>query len=475
MPRVALLLLVATGCTRSSGGGAVAGGAVAGGEGSGPATGAPSTDDQLASFYDTYGDRDAFPEEHAAALEALLRAEDAVAAGDLATADALVEGVFATRPRGDAGWYLGPGEGTNGSNIGPPVAYYGLRMLEQVVALDGRPATGSLQMTAVVAPCARVRRPVYPSGDAETVDLDLHPDVLADDARRLRLATALFRRWVQAITGGLEVELVVHELDACTTVDFQDSGDIVAIYPDSGAMLAAVPDDIAQATDMWWVVAPSGLPPSGETTDKYFVTGGMGGYGAGLPLFLSDDLWFVRKPWHMGTGDWTEAEVRAYHPQWFQHEFMHHLFRTWPEFGLEDSDHQWFDRGIWPDDFEGRHEPDYYAEAVMRRLLGADPSLSEGLQAAEFAAPADLPLAAFVGDYQRQPVQNDWHDVTVTEQGGGLRWTNAAGATWGLERRDGGLFTTDDCPYGVSEVLVEVDADTVAALWFNGEGYERVD
>jgi hypothetical protein len=433
------------------------------------------TDTQLARFYETYGGRDAFPTEHVLALESFLAAEDAVEMGNLVDAGALVEQPFATWPRGDARWYVAGDGGTGGSNVGHPPAYYGLRMLEQVVALDGSTATGTLQMTAVVAPCATVRRPVYPGEGAEVVELDIHPDILADDAHRLHLATALFRRWVQAVTGGLEVDLVVHTLSTCTTVDFTDDGSVVVSYPDAASMIAAVPADIARGTDFWWVVAPSGVPGTGAGTGRHFITGGMSSHGAGLPLFLSDDLWFVRKPEHMGTGDWTEIEVRAYHPQWFQHEFMHHLFRTWPEHGLEDSDHQWFDRATWPDDFEGTFEADYYAEAITKRLLDSGPSLADGLSAAELVDPTDLPLSVFEGDYARQPVENDWQEVSVTVAGGALRWTNQAGVSWGLEVRDGGLFTMSDCPYGVSEVAVEVAGDAVVALWFGSEAYRRTE
>jgi len=42
----------------------------------------------------------------------------------------------------------------------------------------------------------------------------------------------------------------------------------------------------------------------------------------------------------------------AYFPQWFQHEFFHHLYRSYPDLKLEAASHQWFDRLSWPRDFE---------------------------------------------------------------------------------------------------------------------------
>lgn len=436
-----------------------------GDDGSAPAT----TEEQLAEFYAQHGGRDALPPSAVRALEALLYAQDEIEAGELEAARARIDAVFDQMPLYDDAWT--EGEFFDGSNIGHPVAYYGLRMLDQTLRLAGEEATGSLQMTAVVAPCADVTRPTLPDLTPETVRLDLSPEITE---ARLHLVTALFRRWVQAITGGLQVELVVHTLSDCTTVDYTDDGSVIVSYPDAGGMVAAVPDAVADATDFWWVVAPSGVPGDGTGYGRHFITGGMSGVGA-KPLFLSDDAWFTRKPEHLGEGAYTEAELRAYQPQWFQHEFMHHLYRTWPEFGLEETGHQWFDRTTWPDDFEGRWEPDYYAESIDKRLLAVDPSLAEVLGATYETDPSLLTAAALAGVYERQPVENTWHKVTVTGEDGALLWTNAAGASWPLVVQDGELWTTEACPYGEQSLRVEGAEGTVSALHFLGEPYRRVE
>jgi hypothetical protein len=291
----------------------------------------------------------------------------------------------------------------------------------------------------------------------------------------LRTSTDLFRHWVRAITGGMEVELVVHEMTECTTVDYTDEGDVIVSYPDAEGMVSTVPDEIADATDFWWVVAPSGVPGDGSGYDRHFITGGMGAIGTGLPLFLSDDGWFTRKPEHLGSGPYSEIELRAYQPQWFQHEFMHHLFRTWPEFGLEATGHMWFDLSTWPDDFEGLWEPDYYAEAINKRLLTAEPSLAEGLSAPEYVDFGTIDSDVLVGEYRREPVENPWHEVTISHTSGDLRWTNAAGAGWALDIIDDALWTTEECPYGVQEITVEGDESAIVGLWFSGELYQRVE
>lgn len=428
----------------------------------------PTTAEQLAAFYDASGGRDAFPAHTVAMVEALLHAEDEVMAGDLGAARARIDAVFETYPLSTDIWAQDATWG--GLNVGNPIAYYGLRMLDLVASEPAPTATGTLQLTAVVAPCASVTRPTL-GGGSETVELDVHPDILADDARTLHEATRLFRRWVTTITAGLEVSLVVHELGDCnTTVDFTDDGSVVVSYPDAQAMIGAVPDAVADATDFWWVVAPSGVPGDGSGFERHFITGGMGVHGAGLPLFLSDDGWFVRKPEHLGSGPYSDVERRVYQPQWFQHEFMHHLFRTWPEFGLESSSHQWFDRSTWPKDFEGRWEPDYYAEAITKRLLGASPSLAEALAAPE---PVHIDDAATVlGAYARLPIENDWHRVTISDDP--LTWSNEAGVSWSLVLRDGSIHSGPDCPYGEAELIFEVDDDDdVTAYVFLGERYRR--
>ena len=69
-------------------------------------------------------------------------------------------------------------------------------------------------------------------------------------------------------------------------------------------------------------------------------------------LYLFQTTPGYKKTEYLGVGDYSEIEILAYMPQWFQHEFMH-LYSKWPEFGLEDTPHQWFDRSTWPSDYRG--------------------------------------------------------------------------------------------------------------------------
>jgi len=224
----------------------------------------------------------------------------------------------------------------------------------------------------------------------------------------------------------------------------------------------AVPRATLAGTDWWWFVYPSHVPeqhPDFERTE--FITGGMGkGPDGASPCFIIDDRWLTRKPPHIGQGPYSDVERRAYLPQWVQHEFMHHLFSMYPAFGLEKASHQWFDRQTWPDDFEGRFEPDYYAEAMHKRLRTwqAEPPLHVALryQPPAPALVAQIEVEALVGSYRHEPVQNDWHvgEITVeTRDPDGhptvLRWTNQAGASWRLfpDPSALGLRTGEENPY----------------------------
>ncbi len=299
----------------------------------------PKSTDQLTAFFAANGGRSGFTDNQVKALETVLFALDEIEAGQLVAARTRVDAMLAAYPLSTGGWY--GGLGYRGLNLGSPIGYYAVRMLDQILTLGNPSRTGKLRMPAVVAASAAVTRPTLPDFAPETVQLGIAPEILADDARRLYLVTRLFLRWVQAISGGLEVELVVHVMDQNATVNFTRVGDIIVSYPDAEAMVNSVPASLTNTTDLWWVIAPSGVPGNGSGFNTHFITGGMGSHSSGVPLILSDDAWFTRKPEHLGSGPYSEVELMMYQPNWLQHEFMHHLFRTWPQFGLEVVGHQW--------------------------------------------------------------------------------------------------------------------------------------
>lgn len=445
-----------------------------------------TTDEQLDAFYSEHGGRDAFPSFHVQAVETFVYAEDEIVAGDYAAARERVDAFLSDHPPTDPLWTSGFGPGIvgwDGTNLSYPIAYPGLRMIEEVahaVRRDTADSSTPITLTIVLARCAEGMRPTDPDlREGEPVSLELHPALTEDGHAIVRQSLRLFRRYVWAITGGeLRLELSFQPLDTCLEVGFEERGG----RPWSGLRdyrqpLRAVPDDVVSDTDMWWVLYPSNVPSEPAFDDTGFVTGGMGLSERGAPVFIIDDLWLVRKPPTLGTGPYTAIERRVYLPQWLQHEFFHHLFRLWPELGLEETAHQWFDRGTWPSEFEGKWEADYYAEALEHRLYDATPSIARALQVAR-EEPEDLGLttADVVGSYERTPIENPWHEVEIVPNGGGLLWTNAASVSWPLHSGDDGtLRTGPECPYGEQELELMAGGEppAITGIRFNGELYVR--
>lgn len=435
-----------------------------------------NTDAQLQAFYQAQGGQSQFPDHYVSAIEALLRAQDELAAGEREAAKQRVDSVFAEMPLSAPIWTQ---DATLFDlNVGNPIAYYGLRMLDQILQMEPVSSEQNLTMTAVVPLCAEVTRPTLPDLEPETLQRTIDNRILANDAEVLYQSTDLFRRWLSAIANGLNIELNVQVVEQCATVDFELTPNVIISYPDTNSLIASVPFDVIANTDVWWVVVPSGVPGDGGDFDKTFITGGMGLSDTGVPVFLSDDGWFLRKPAHLGKGDYSEVERRLYMPQWFQHEFMHHLFRVFPELELEVASHQWFDRSTWPDDFVGRYEPDYYAEALQRRLLDAEPTIEERVaNRPQFADFRTFSLAKIAGKFERQPVENDFHEVTVKiDDALSAMWTNKADFSWRLIIVEHELRSASDSIYGERRLFAELDANSnVTALVFLGERYVRID
>ncbi|WP_144395338.1 hypothetical protein [Pleionea sediminis] len=85
-------------------------------------------------------------------------------------------------------------------------------------------------------------------------------------------------------------------------------------------------------------------------------------------------------------------------------------------------------------------------------------------------------LSSLVGSYERRPIQNDWHKVSITrENTNTLRWTNAAGRSWLINYTDGRLSTTNNSPYGAQVVEVQFNSNNQPiSLRFNGGTYTKV-
>ena len=417
------------------------------------------------------------------ALESFLAVEQAYQEGRYQTALDDLEALWRDAPPASEAWVAAGRAGRElgkspGLNIGWPPCYYALRMLTDcarwrvasgsTVTLETAPHRVVLSVVMVGHSIGQEPRSLAEAeaGGGAQVEHTLAAELLTDDHRIVHQSLWLFREWVLASTSGqLGLGTRVVELpDTAVRVQCQMQPRRHAGVAESaaGVIARSVSAEVRDTTDWWWFIYPSHVPeqyPDFERTE--FVTGGMGaGPDGASPMFIVDDRWLTRKPPHIGLGPYTDVERRAYLPQWLHHEFMHHLFRTYPEFELEAQSHQWFDRKTWPADFEGRFEPDYYAEAMHKRLQTAEaqPPLHVALRYAPPAAALfeQVSIESLVGRYEHRPVENDWHIGTITiverDQNGRptvLRWRNQAGVSWRLyaDAGPGLLRTGEENPY----------------------------
>ena len=420
----------------------------------------PVSIDPAVAFLAPYG-LDQFSEHYVDALSAFLRAQERFELGQHHKARKILDELWAQYPPGTAVWTQLPTQ-PFGINVGSPPAYYGLRMLDD--AVDWRlqepqaPPLRTARLTVVLIGQSNGIEPQNQLqlvlGGGLPVQHELDPRLLADDSAIVHQSLGLFRDYVLAASDGalgVEVE-IVHLPDADLAVQATQASNVAfAGLEDFSDVWPLLDPEVRQQTDWWWVLYPSHVPEHlPDFQNKEFVTGGMGtGPDAQSPCFLIDDRWLVRKPPHLGSGDYTDVEREAYLPQWLQHEFFHHLFRTYPEFGLEATPHQWFDLGTWPADFEGLFEPDYFHEALHKRLKDALPPLVAALRYATADFPWDtLELTELVDVYERLPIQNPWHIGSI-QFGPQLEWQNQAGVDWNLTPAldAGELLTGPDCPY----------------------------
>jgi hypothetical protein len=472
---------------------------------------APSPAEQLLASYGA----GQFPDLYRRALDTFLSAEDRYWAGDYEGAARMLGDLWAQHPPGSDDWARCPSQ-IAGINVGVPPCYYALRMLSDcaewrlasVEHSSERPNRYTATLTVLLVGRSKGIQPTMwaelEDKVGREVEHTLDPQLLADRHHVIHQSVRLFSEYMLAATKGrLGVRTRVLGLpDVCVPVQA-----VAAPYRIAGLagdamerVWASVPAKVTASADWWWVLYPSHVPeqyPDFESTES--ITGGMGrGPDGASPCFIIDDRWLVRKPPHLGKGAYFGQERRAYLPQWLQHEFFHHLFACYPQFGLEAEGHQWFDRGTWPKDFEGRFEADYLQEALHKRLqpLG-DPPMHFTLR---YRPPPralfrQVRLEALCGAYRREPVGNNWHAGTIGPDLGDhaegepvLRWTNMAGVSWRLwpNIEEGVLRTGADNPYyesnpttgRVFRIVLRRDADgryvpEVAGFHLQSDLYRR--
>ena len=404
----------------------------------------------LADFFAEFGGEEAFGQPAVAAVTTYLGAEDALRAGDPAAADALLDALWRKYPVSDAKWFNTP-YSPRGAHLGSPTAYYGLRMLTEVtdqLLKDDAVEAKRVQLTVVLVGCSEGTRSTtqeeLDAGTGPRVQLTLNEELNANADEWFDQATWTFRQYVSAITGGrLVVDLHIERLpDLCVPVSTsRTDGFSNAGMTNDASVWDAMPADITASTDMWWVLYPSVVPATGALADTEFITDGMGLHPSGAPVFVSDDLSTVRKTSQLGKGDYTSVERRTYMAQWMQTEFFHHLFREYPGFELEKTPNAWFNPDNWPDDFVGVMEPDYFQEALHKRLLFAEIPLAVMLR-------YEPPRLGTFANTDPNDLVGAYDGGSIAVAGDNFQWTNDAGATWQLtwDAASGSFLTGTDNP-----------------------------
>ncbi|MCP4835895.1 MAG: hypothetical protein GY895_14165 [Phycisphaera sp.] len=438
---------------------------------------------------------------YVAAARTWFEARDQYDVGAYDDALETLDGLWNEYPVGDSVWWSIFGDDPMGLNLGTPPCYYGLRQLTDMtewrVANPDHPGTDrTIRLSVLAVGRSRGLEPrtmaELVAGEGIEVVHDFDGRVAANDYEAVRDSLEFFCEYIHAITRGMlevEVEIIpLPDLEVGVVAEAgSPDGPYFATIQNYWEPLGALTQAQIDATDWWWVTYPSHVPDHHDEFQYLaFIAGGMGGAPNGSPVFISDERWLARKPGHLGVGTYVPEERQTYLPQWLQHEIFHHFYRVWSGFGLEDQSHQWFDRSTWPTDFVGRFEPDYYHESVFKRLQEATgPTLVAGLRnAVDDVSFEDLGIEDVLGDYERLPVQNPWHQGEVRLSDSQMSWRNAAGVSWSLVPNipEGRLEIGPDCPYydpdapGANDFRLARGEDefgdptgTYAGFVFNGE------
>ena len=214
----------------------------------------------LEDFFICYGGQSAFGTHSVAAVTTFIEAEDALQAGNYAQAKTMLDNLFNTYPRGSNIWWNVFND-PNGANIGTPHAYYGLRMMEDIIdyglnSIPNVPAKKA-KMKIVLVGCSEGIQPTteaeLQNGTGPFVTHEMDPALKENDYRIVRQSFDLFSRYVTATTkGALAVELEFVELDAlCLPVGVTTTLPHLA-YSGIQPVWDAMTEEAKDSTD-WWL------------------------------------------------------------------------------------------------------------------------------------------------------------------------------------------------------------------------------
>ncbi|GBF51458.1 hypothetical protein LPTSP4_29950 [Leptospira ryugenii] len=440
------------------------------------------------------------PKGYVEAVETYLKAEDLIRSANYAAANSLLTEYWRSNPESTSSIP----ENAGGIFTGHPPAYASLQMITKVanVLSSGIPKERETFRYTILIPDSATGYDPSNLGDAEynkgkPVSYRISPKIAANQYQVLKESTWLFAEYLSALfEGQVKVIIEIVPLKVSLPIEMQKVAEgAFTSRPEQKAMeilWQKVPNSIKQRTDFWMLVFPSHKPSNQELKKTYYFTGGgMGTAYNGSPLILIDDEFLLRAQPHFGVNEksFDSLERRLYIPQFLQHEFFHHIYRNYTEFKLEAKGHQWHDRSSWPKDFVGKFESDYYQESFEKRIRRAEPSLLSKLRFQEPSKEvwSSLQSDSMIGQYVREPEENDWHRGTIVEDSSTLYWENEAGVRWRLtDNNEGELIKDEGTPYyeyplGKSfKLKIKRDnsgkySDQIDGFYFNGEYYRKIE
>lgn len=418
---------------------------------------------QLNTFFNKYGGRSKFAPQYVEAVTAYIAAEDEVRAGDYTGAKEILDQLWSKYPIGDDTWLRA---GAYGTFVGSPVSYNALRMLTDVVnyhLTNPQPNTDAhtINMKVVLVGNSEGTMPrnltEMAAGTGVTLRNQLDSRLKVDNHKFVHQVLDVFKRYITASTDGkLVVDVKVVELPQATlhmhVVKRHEAkaGHLAGASSGYQAVWDPLSTEVKDETDWWWILYPSFVPGTGTRNNSVasseafeghgFITGGLSRDRKGGLVFICDDLFLLDKQPVLNGGLFTEIEQRCYPPQWFQHEFFHHLYNIFPSFdtelnGLEPTGHDWFTRSFWPADFKGMCEADFYQESLHKRIKKVRTRpLHIRLRTRVEVPPSDilaqLSIQDVLGDYTAERVYNDWNLGKILEENDKYYWRNKAGIQW---------------------------------------------
>ncbi len=339
----------------------------------------------------------------------------------------------------------------------------------------------------------------YHAESMETLGIDygeeffrkINPELFENDYKIIKDSFFLFSEFLTAITQGkfdvkmnfiplMEVNVKCSLSSCIMACAFDTKMYFCTMSPgwENEVMFPKLSEEVKNNTDVYWVFYPDHRPVKNEKLNKVsYVTGGCA--PSKIPILICHDD-FLLSYFGNEKGDYhvySDEERRAYLPQWLHHEFSHYLFNAvYKEYKLEVRGHDWHDKKLWPEDFEGLTEPDYFLEALNKRFKTCPFPIWEKLKWQLDISTLDLNLLC--GNYEYYPVENDWHIVTISRDNSGtFWWNNKANVTWKLipEMKKGIFRIQNDCPYFEMMKSVEINPilsnniiTGVASLSFGG-------